>query len=94
MTGEPGAAGMRWLWTLVADGGWSAAQGQDHDRSSRPPRGGTADLAANSALRQRPLLPEELSILLLSTDQYALAHRDAATAPASAEWAICRFHLR
>ena len=80
MTGDPGAAGMRWLWALVADGGWSAGEGQGHDRSSRPPRGGTADLAAGSALRERPLLPEELPVPLLSTDQYALVHRDAATA--------------
>ena len=28
MTGDPGAAGMRWLWALVADGGWSADEGQ------------------------------------------------------------------
>jgi hypothetical protein len=28
MTGEPGAAGMLWLWALVADGGWSADEGQ------------------------------------------------------------------
>jgi hypothetical protein len=28
MTGDPGAAGMRWLWALVADGGWSADDGQ------------------------------------------------------------------
>lgn len=27
-TGDPGAAGMRWLWVLVADGGWSADEGQ------------------------------------------------------------------
>ena len=27
-TGDPGAAGMRWLWALVADGGWSADEGQ------------------------------------------------------------------
>jgi len=40
------------------------------------------------ALRQRPLLPEEPPVLLLNTDQYALVHRDAATAPACAESAI------
>jgi len=28
MTGDPGAAGMRWLWALVADGGWSAEEGK------------------------------------------------------------------
>jgi hypothetical protein len=28
MTGDPGAAGMRWLWALVADGSWSADEGQ------------------------------------------------------------------
>jgi len=28
MTGDPGAAGMRWLWALVADGGWSADEGK------------------------------------------------------------------
>jgi hypothetical protein len=28
ITGEPGAAGMLWLWGLVADGGWSADEGQ------------------------------------------------------------------
>jgi hypothetical protein len=28
MTGDPGAAGMLWLWALVADGGWSADEGQ------------------------------------------------------------------
>jgi len=60
MTGDPGAAGMRWLWALVADGGWPAGEGQGRDRSSWPPRAGTADSAAGSALRQRPLLPEEL----------------------------------
>lgn len=27
LTGEPGAAGMLWLWTLVADGGWPAREG-------------------------------------------------------------------
>lgn len=27
-TGEPGAAGMLWLWGLVADGGWPADEGQ------------------------------------------------------------------
>lgn len=28
MTGEPGGAGMLWLWALVADGDWSADEGQ------------------------------------------------------------------
>jgi len=28
MTGDPGAAGMRWLWALVADGSWLADEGQ------------------------------------------------------------------
>ena len=28
MNGEPGAAGMLWLWALVADGDWSADEGQ------------------------------------------------------------------
>ena len=28
MTGGPGAAGMRWLWALVADGDWLAGEGQ------------------------------------------------------------------
>jgi len=28
MTGEPGAAGMLWLWALVADGGCSADEDQ------------------------------------------------------------------
>jgi len=60
MTGDPGAAGMRWLWALVTDGVWPAGEGQGRDRSSWPPRAGTADSAAGSALRQRPLLPEEL----------------------------------
>jgi hypothetical protein len=29
MTRAPGAAGMLWLWALVADGGWPADEGQD-----------------------------------------------------------------
>jgi len=28
MTGDPSAAGMRWLWALVADGGWLADEGR------------------------------------------------------------------
>ena len=28
LTGDPGAAGMRWLWALVADGAWPADEGQ------------------------------------------------------------------
>ena len=28
MNGEPGAAGMLWLWALVADGDWFADEGQ------------------------------------------------------------------
>ena len=28
MNGEPGAAGMLWLWALVAAGDWSADEGQ------------------------------------------------------------------
>jgi len=28
LTGEPGTAGMLWLWAQVADGGWSADEGQ------------------------------------------------------------------
>jgi hypothetical protein len=50
MTGDPGAAGMRWLWALVADGGWPAGEGQGQDRSPWPRRAGTADSAAGSAL--------------------------------------------
>ena len=51
IAGDPGAAGMRWLWALVADGGWPAREGQGHDGSSRPPRAETADPAAGSASR-------------------------------------------
>jgi len=54
MSGDPGAAGMRWLWALVADGGWSAGEGQGHDRSFRPPRCRAAEFVAGPAPAPAP----------------------------------------
>src|SRR5262249_40236962 len=57
MTGDPGAAGLRWLWALVAHGGWPAHNGQGHDRSARPPRAEPADPAAGSGPAAAPAPP-------------------------------------
>ena len=54
MTGDPSAAGMRWLSALVADGGWLADEGRGLPRlgrraigHSRPPKASPALIAGH-----------------------------------------------